>query len=98
MLNKIIAVVAVMALIVSVGIVGRMDYQMLQQEQAWQNSVQAIEMEQEKVSNEIMMLKDQFETMGKEVGAQSVLIWDIRERVHLDIGWEIEQEMEEWNR
>lgn len=98
MKNKLFAVILVVYIVASSIFLNNMDRKIAERERAWQESVQAIEMEQEKVSNEIMMLKDQFETMGKEVGAQSVLIWDIRERVHLDIGWEIEQEMEEWNR
>lgn len=87
-----ITVAALFILLSTISYLNNLDLKIAAREAAWQNSVQALQMEQEKVGNEIMILRDQLENMGKEVGAQSVLIWDIRERVHLDIGWEIEQE------
>ncbi len=85
MKDKIIAVVAIIALITTVGIVGRMDYKLMEQEQAWENSVQAAQLEQEKVQEDIIRLQQKYDRIEDMYIAQGIWIKDIRERLHFDL-------------
>ncbi len=64
-------------------IVNNMDYRQQQRAEEWKNSVQALEMERERIEQEIIKIQEQ-------IDSHNLLIWDIRDRVHLDLGWEIE--------
>lgn len=90
MTNKIAAVVLLIALIMAYGVVGNMDYKLQMQEEAWQQSVRAIEAEQAQIEIMILEAQEDLEWAEKQIQAHNLLIWDIRERVHLDMGWDLE--------
>lgn len=86
------AVVATTIIISLFSIVGNMDYKLKMREEAWKSSVQAIEMEQEKMQADIMQIQEQLLTAEQELRVQNGLIWDIRDRLHLDLELELEGE------
>lgn len=86
------AIVATAILICLFSIVGNMDYKLKMREEAWKSSVQAIEMEQEKMQADIMQIQEQLLTAEQELRVQNGLIWDIRDRLHLDLELELEGE------
>lgn len=85
MKDKIIAVVAIIALIITVGIVGRMDYELMEQEQVWAESVQAAQLEQKQLQEKIIRLQGQFDRIEDMYIAQGIHINDIRNRLHFDL-------------
>lgn len=95
MKDKIISIVAIVALIIAVGIVGGMDRKMTEQEQAWKESVQAIELEQENIQSRIEELKGKYERLEDMYIAQGIHISNIRERMHLDFFEDLENG-EDW--
>ena len=90
MKDKIIAVVAIIALITTVGIVGRMDYKLMEQEQAWNESVQAAQLEQAQLQEKIIRLQGQFDRIEDMYIAQGIWIKDVRERLHFEFIDELE--------
>jgi len=84
MKNKIIATITVIALIITVGIVGNMDRKMMEQELVWENSIQALQMEQEKIQANIETTQAILKDTEERSLAQGILISEIWERMHLD--------------
>lgn len=73
-------------------IVGTLEYQIAVQEEAWSNSVQALELEQEKIQLEIEETREKLLKAEEQIRAHNLLIWDIRDRLHLDLELELEGE------
>lgn len=90
-------ITAIIIIVSAVSFVNNLDLKMAERESAWQETVQAIEAEQQQIEIMLLEAREELIRAEKQIQAHNVLIWDIRNRVHLDIGWEIEQEMEEWN-
>lgn len=88
--DKIIGIVAVVALVIAIGLVGKMDCKMYEQEQAWQESVQALELEQENVQSRIAELQKQYEDIEELYVCQGILLDDIRTRLHFELFEELE--------
>ena len=84
------AIAAVMIIICLFSIVGNMDLKQQQRAAEWQESVQAIEMEQERIQNDIILIREQLIYAEEQLYAQNILIWDIRDRLHLDLEAELE--------
>lgn len=95
MLNKIISIITIVALVLAVGLVGSMDMRMYEQEQAWKESVQAWELEQENIQSRIEELKGKYERLEDMYIAQGIHISNIRERMHLDFFEDLENG-EDW--
>jgi len=72
-------------------IVGTLDLKQQQQEEAWANSVQALEAEQEKIKLDILEIREQLDRADEQIHAHNLLIWEMRERVHLDLETELEE-------
>jgi len=81
-----------LTLIVCVLIVGHMEYEQELQEEAWVKSVQALEMEQQKIQLDILEVREQILKADEQIRAHNLLIWDIRNRLHLDLELELEGE------
>lgn len=73
-------------------IVNNMDYKLAQQEEAWSNSVQALELEQEKLQLDIEEIKEHLKHADEQLHSYNLLIWDIRSRLHLDLELQLEEE------
>lgn len=73
------------------GIVGHLDYKLQVQESAWQESKQALEIEQEKLQADILEMRERLAKVDEQLQAQNLLVWDIRDRLHLDLETEIEK-------
>lgn len=86
------AIVATAILICLFSIVGNMDYKLKMREEAWKSSAQALELEQEKMQADIIRIREQLIAAEQELRVQNGLIWDIRDRVHLDLELELEGE------
>ena len=71
------------------GIVGHMEYKQDMREKAWANSVQALELEQEKIQLEIEETREKLLKAEEQIRAHNLLIWDIRDRLHLDLELEL---------
>lgn len=67
------------------GFVGNMDRKMQLQEEAWKNSVQAVELQQQEAELRVIELKDQLKAAEEQVIAQGLLIYDIRERLNFTL-------------
>ena len=78
-------------LLLAYNIVGGMDLKQELQAEAWNESVQALEIKQEKIQLDILEAKEQLERFDEQLQAHNLLIWDIRERVHLDLELELEE-------
>lgn len=74
------------------GIVGHMEYKQDMREKAWANSVQALELEQEKIQLEIEETREKLLKAEEQIRAHNLLIWDIRDRLHLDLELQLEEE------
>lgn len=79
------AILATAILICLFSIVGNMDLKQQQRGAEWHASVQAIEMEQEKMQNDIIRIREQLLEVEEDIRIQNMLIWDIRDRLHLDL-------------
>lgn len=86
------AIVAITIIISLFSIVGNMDYKLKMREEAWKSSVQAINMEQERIQNDIILIREQLIDAEEQLYAQNMLIWDIRDRLHLDLDLELKNE------
>lgn len=73
------------------GIVGHMEYKQDMREKAWANSVQALELEQEKIQLEIEETREKLLKAEVQIRAHNLLIWDIRDRLHLDLELQLEE-------
>jgi len=69
-----------------------MDLKQQQREADWAESVQAMELEQEKMQNDIIRIQEQFLSAEEQIRVQNALVWDIRDRLHLDLEIELEGE------
>lgn len=82
-------------MIVSSVFFNTMDRKITEQEQAWKESVQAIELEQENIQSRIEELKGKYERLEDMYIAQGIHISNIRERMHLDFFEDLENG-EDW--
>lgn len=73
-------------------IVGTLEYQIAVQEEAWKESTQALELEQQKIQLDILEVREQILKADEQIRAHNLLIWDIRNRLHLDLELELEGE------
>lgn len=90
MKNKIFNLMVIAFFIAAYLWTSNMDYKIAQQEQDWAESVHAVKVEQTQIQAAIDELQAQYIFTEEQLHAQNLLIWDIRERVHLDLGWELE--------
>jgi len=58
------------------------------------DGINTIKSEQAQIQASIEELRKQYVFAEEQLYAQNLLIWDIRSRVHLDLGWELDNE--EW--
>lgn len=86
------AIAATIVIICLFSIVGNMDLKQQQREADWAESVQAMELEQEKMQNDIIRIQEQFLSAEEQIRVQNALVWDIRDRLHLDLEIELEGE------
>jgi len=61
-------------------------------EEAWKESTQALELEQQKIQLEIEETREKLLKAEDQIRAHNLLIWDIRDRLHLDLELELEGE------
>lgn len=87
---KVIALMIVILCLFS--IVGNMDLKQQQKTAEWKNSIQALELEQEKMQADIIRIQERLLEAEEELRVQNALVWDIRERLHLDLEAELEGE------
>ena len=73
------------------GIVGHLDYKLQVQEFAWQESKQALEVQQEKLQLDILEVREELAKTDEQLQAHNLLIWNIRDRLHLDLESELEK-------
>ena len=85
-------IAATIVIICLFSIVGNMDLKQQQREADWAESVQAMELEQEKMQNDIIRIQEQFLSAEEQIRVQNALVWDIRDRLHLDLEIELEGE------
>ena len=78
-------------LIICFGIIGTMEYRLELQEEAWAESRQAVEAEQEKIQQDILEIREQLDRADEQIYAHNLLIWEMRDRVHLDLETELEE-------
>lgn len=78
-------------LIVFYSIIGHMEMQQEQREIAWQESKQALEAQQQKLQLDILEVREQLDKADEQLQAHNLLIWDIRDRLHLDLERELEE-------
>lgn len=83
-------VLGALVLVLMFGIVGNMEYRQLKREEDWQKSKQAIELEQEKIANDIIDLQSQYEYLREDNIAQGLWINNIRERLHMEFFEDLE--------
>lgn len=77
--------------ILAYSIVGHLDYKLMQQEETWKESVQALEVEQEKIQAKIEESRELLLKADKTLKEHHLLIWDIRNRLHLDLEAQLEK-------
>lgn len=73
-------------------IVGHMQYEQELMEEEWLKSVQALELQQEQVQALIEETREELLKTDKTLDEHHILIWDIRNRLHLDLEAELEEE------
>ena len=76
-------------LVVMYSFIGHMEQQQQEQVLAWQNSEQALQIEQEKLELDIIEAREELARFDEQLQAHNLLIWDIRERVHSDLEVEL---------
>lgn len=81
-----------LTLIVCVLIVGHMEYEQELQEEAWVKSVQALELQQQEIQALIEETREELAKADHTLHEHHILIWDIRNRLHLDLEAELEEE------
>lgn len=86
------AIALMIAIICLFSIVNNMDYRQQQRVAEWKESIQAIELEQEQMQNDVIRIQEQLLAAEQELRIQNGLIWDIRERLHFDLELELEGE------
>lgn len=72
-------------------IIGIMKYKLQLQEAALAESVQAVEIEQEKIQAEIQKVRVQLKRADEQLYSYNLLLWEMRERLHLDLELELEE-------
>ncbi len=87
-------IIGAMVIVFLFGIVGNMEYRQIKREEAWENSVQAWELEQENIQSRIEELKGKYERLEDMYIAQGIHISNIRERMHLDFFEDLENEVD----
>ncbi len=87
-------ILGALILILMFGIVGNMEYRLEQRELEWQNSEQALLLEQEKIQNRIIDLQGQFDKIEDMYIQQGIHIDNIRTRLHLDFFEDLEAGVE----
>ncbi|NLJ82314.1 MAG: hypothetical protein GX330_04215 [Bacteroidales bacterium] len=83
-------VLGALVLVLMFGIVGNMEYRQLKREEDWQKSKQAIELEQEKIANDIIELQGKYEYLREDNISQGLWINNIRERLHMEFFEDLE--------
>lgn len=84
------AIAAIVVLICFLSIINNIEYRQQQRAAAWKESVQAIELEQEKIQNDIIRIREQLISAEEQLHTQNLLVWDIRSRLHLDLEADLE--------
>lgn len=82
-------------IIIAQCVVNTMDAKMRMREEAWEESVQALEMEQEKLQLDIEEVREQLVRADEQLHSYNLLIWDIRQRLHFDLELELQEESEQ---
>lgn len=72
-------------------IVNNMDLKQQQREADWVESRQALEAEQEKIQLDILEIREQLAKSDEQLHSFNLLLWEMRDRVHLDLELELEE-------
>lgn len=81
---NVLAVLALVFIILAYGLLGNMDRKMMDQAEAWERSVQALQMEQEDLQSRILETQAILKDTEDRTISQGILISEIWERLHLD--------------
>ncbi len=80
----------VVLLIMCHSLVNNMDLKQQQREAEWAESRQALELEQEKIQLDIIEIREQLAKADEQLYSYNLLLWEMRERLHLDLELELE--------
>jgi len=83
---------AFLYILVAYCVLETMDAKMYMREEAWKESVQALEFEQLRLQTEIEETRTILEKFEEQIHAHNLLIWDIRNRLHFDLELDLEEE------
>ena len=77
-------------LLISYSLVNNMDIKQQQREEAWAESVQAVEIEQERIQLDILEMREQIAKADEQLYSYNLFLWEMRDRLHLDLELELE--------
>jgi len=90
-MKKLYIFLAIAYILIAYCIVENMDAKMYMKEEAWKESTQALELEQQKIQLEIEETREKLLKAEDQIRAHNLLIWDIRDRLHLDLELQLEE-------